>query len=220
MITAFILAPHTTCLRRFLYRFISPLLPPPISSGSHRRTYHFYTLSPHPLLARRDVYLNVDHAHFPRKPPPLALRPTPHACVCHHIPRRSPPCWRPWPEPSYLSPLGGSPVAGTFAPLCPASLPVCCSASCHLLGLGSSGCHFCARMGAPGASTPWQLLIPTSLPRYIATPSPSGYQDPPPHRPSLPPTWSSLYHTRRRSWWGLFLECSRCHFEFGIHRRG
>ena len=99
MINTFIIDPRPTCLSRFLDYFVSPLLPPPISSVRHLRTSHLHPLpTSFPGTERRPT------GRCPH-PPPASLRrslctqhPTPYACVCLRVPHRSPPCV--WPQPT------------------------------------------------------------------------------------------------------------------------
>ena len=66
----------------------------------------------------------------------------------------------PQPTPGSLLAPGGSPVASPSAYLSPASLPVCCAESLHLLGLSSSGCPFRARAKGQVASTTYHSITP------------------------------------------------------------
>ena len=72
--------PRPTCIRRFLDRFISSLLPPPLMSGHCCNTSKLHLLpTSFPDTERR---LPGSCPHPPtRQPSLLALRPAPHACV-------------------------------------------------------------------------------------------------------------------------------------------
>ena len=152
VITTVILALRPTCLSQFLDHFIPPLLPPPISSGRCRRTSKSHPLSPY--FPGTEL---CPPGRLPHLPPASLCR---LLCALFRVPafsnvsrvRLTPPPFPP------LAP-GGSPSMGTSAPLCPASLHVCCSAFRLLLGLGSSRCPFHARTRVPGASTPWKSLV-------------------------------------------------------------
>ena len=183
MINTFILAPHPTCLSRFLDSFFFPLLPPPISSSLCHSTSH----------------LHLPPTSFPgtelRPPGRLPHLPMDNRCrsLCapHSVPVSSvvscivqPLRCRLWPAPRYLSAPGGSPAAGPSASMCPASLIVYCSDSCHLLGFGSSGYLFRVRTMGLGASSPWKSLVP--YPKCMVTLLSSGY---PPPLPPVPPPW-------------------------------
>ena len=155
MITTFNLVPRPTCLSRFLGCFVPPPPTKTISSGRCCITSNLHPLpNSFPGTERRP----------PRRrpqPPPVSLhhslcapRRVPASAIVSHI--IHPPCFHPRNEPSSLSSHGGYTAAGPSASLCPASLPLCCYDSRHLLGLGFSGCPFRARARGPGASTPWK----------------------------------------------------------------
>ena len=153
----------------------------------------------------------------PNPPPASLLR---SLCTPRRLPTfvaiscvRSPPLCRSWPTPRSLSDPGGLPIAGPSAPLCPASLPVCYASSHSLLGIGSSGCPFCARTRGQGASTPWQLLVPVPL-IFVH----SGAVRLPSSLPPIPPPCSYLSHPRHQILWGVLLEGSRHHESSGCQR--
>ena len=187
MINTFILAPHPTCLSRFLDRFVSP---PPNAPHQWRSSSPHLSFIPAPHLLSWHGTLSTwtSPTPTPRQPPPLNLRPAPRACVYRRVPRRSPPRCCPRPAPRSLSAPGGSPAAGPSASLCPASLPMCCSTSLHLLGLGPLGVLFTQGRGARVPPLPGSRSSQPPPPRYMVTPAPSGSPAPPPPCPrSLPP---------------------------------
>ena len=82
LITTFTLAPRPTCLRQFLDHLISPLLPPPISSGCRRSTSQLHPLpTSFPGTDRR---LPGRHPHPPTQPA-FAARSAP-CTACLHPP--------------------------------------------------------------------------------------------------------------------------------------
>ena len=101
-ITTFILDPSPTCLSQFLDCFI-----PPSAAAPRQQRLLSYQLSvipaTHLLFCHRTMSTWASPTPTPLQLPPLALHPAPHACVCRHIPRSSPPCYRPRPAPRSLS---------------------------------------------------------------------------------------------------------------------
>ena len=116
----FVLSPRPTCLCHFLDRFISPLLPPPISGGCRRNTSQL-----HPLPTSFPGTELLPPGCLPQPlTPPSSNACSAYRAVCLCLPLYFPPRCRPFPAPRSLFSPGSLPDAGPSVPLCPASLPV------------------------------------------------------------------------------------------------
>ena len=154
------------------------LLLPPISSGCHLQTSHLHLFPTSFTGSERRPHGRIQHP----PPPASAARSAPSA-ACLRLPL----C------PALITPLL-PPSSCTQVPVGPwgfafrRSLRISVSRlfPCVLIrfpssyGLWSSECIFVQRRGASALPLPSSHFSRPPYPRYLATPAPSGYPDPPP----------------------------------------
>ena len=175
--------PALPALAAFWVFFPSPCYRPPsvavaaVAPLCHNRF-------PPPFHTWNAVHLDVYRTrHLPASAACIcAPRPAPRACVCSaEVSWICPP--PPFSDlgiyPSPFQPLGVRPPQVPPYLLCPASLPLCCTASHHILGLGLFECPFSCEVKRPGHIHSLSVALPGPRPPcYMSMPAPSGYPDP------------------------------------------